>query len=434
MVYALSRFARNAHDHVLMTTLLKRSGVTLHSATERFDDSSTGKFVENVMAAVAQLDNDVRAERTIAGMKAALAEGRWVFVPPLGYQRTIDSLGRVSIAPDPQRGPLIRRAFELVGSGLHTKREALRLVTNLGLRTLRARPVSPQTFQQMLRNPIYCGWLGVKSWGDLEPQRADFEPIVSDDLLQRVHRVLEGKSLSVTPHDRNNPDFPLRVFARCGECGTAMTRSWSKGRTSRYAYYRCRSSACRASNIPKAEFEAGFLRYLEAMVPKPEYLRLFREIVLDVWNQRQTEAQGARRRLQRSLDSLLSKKDRIVEAFVHRGVLDQRTYDRQTAKIDEEIALAESALHDARLDELDVEGVLNFAEYVLGNSARLWTEASIEQKQRLQKLLFPSGVTDSRERGFGTAEISVIFRLLQALPVQKSRVASPTGFEPVLPT
>ncbi len=91
-------------------------------------------------------------------------------------------------------------------------------------------------------------------------------------------------------------------------------------------------------------------------------------------------------------------------------------------------------VHDARLDELDVESVLAFAEYVLSNPGRLWGEASLEQKQRLQKVWFPRGVTYSQDGRFGTAETSVIFRLLQALPTEKSSEASPTGFEPVLPT
>ena len=53
------------------------------------------------------------------------------------------------------------------------------------------------------------------------------------------------------------------------------------------------------------------------------------------------------------------------------------------------------ALHEARLDDLDVEGVLNFAEHVLTNAGRLWTELSLDQKQRLQQVLFPKGVTYS---------------------------------------
>lgn len=86
----------------------------------------------------------------------------------------------------------------------------------------------------------------------------------------------------------------------------------SKGRKTRYAYYRCRSTTCRNGNVPKAELESDFVHYLQAVVPKREYLALFREI-----------------------------------------------------------ALTESALYDARLDELDVEGVLNFADYFLAIPARL---------------------------------------------------------------
>jgi DNA invertase Pin-like site-specific DNA recombinase len=37
-----------------------------------------------VLAAFAQFDNDVRSDRTRAGMNAALELGRWVFLAPIG--------------------------------------------------------------------------------------------------------------------------------------------------------------------------------------------------------------------------------------------------------------------------------------------------------------------------------------------------------------
>ena len=46
--------------------------------TEPIDDTSTGKLMEGVLAAFAQFDNDVRSDRTRAGMRAALELGRWV--------------------------------------------------------------------------------------------------------------------------------------------------------------------------------------------------------------------------------------------------------------------------------------------------------------------------------------------------------------------
>ena len=46
----------------------------------------TGKFIEGVLAASAQFDNDVKAERAQAGMLAALDLGRWTHQAPLGYR------------------------------------------------------------------------------------------------------------------------------------------------------------------------------------------------------------------------------------------------------------------------------------------------------------------------------------------------------------
>lgn len=50
------------------------------------------------------------------------------------------------------------------------------------------------------------------------------------------------------------------------------------------------------------------------MPPRPEYLRLVREIVLDVWKQKQADVVEISRRLQSNHGALLDKKDRIVEA------------------------------------------------------------------------------------------------------------------------
>lgn len=423
VVYTVSRFARNSLDHGVIGAYLKGLGVTLRSATEPIGDTSIGKLTENMLASYAQFDNDVRSERTIVGMRAAIESGRWTFHAPLGFVRQRDGSGRATIAPDPDRAALVRKAFELCAGGLYNKRALLRIVSDMGLKTLRGEPVSPQTFDKMLRNRMYAGWLSVASWADLEPKRGDFEAIISDELFERAQAVLDGRRVPVTKYRRNHPDFPLRVFARCCVCDVGLTGSWSSGRTRRYAYYRCHTARCRAVNVTKTDLEDGFVRYLDAMVPKPEYVRLFGEIVRDVWKQAEAGAAETRRRLQGKLDDLTGKKDQLVEAFVYRRAIDESTYQREADRIGEEIALSKTALHDATLDELDVEGVLAFAQYVLTKPGRLWIEASLEQRQRFQKVLFPRGVTFAPDGRFGTAETSMIFRLLQVVPDEKTREA-----------
>ena len=79
----LTRFARDKYDHFALRSHLQSLGISLRSATEPIDDTSTGKLMEGVLAAFAQFDNDCRSDRTRAGMKAALELRRWVFLAPL---------------------------------------------------------------------------------------------------------------------------------------------------------------------------------------------------------------------------------------------------------------------------------------------------------------------------------------------------------------
>jgi hypothetical protein len=48
--------------------------------------------------------------------------------------------------------------------------------------------------------------------------------------------------------------------------------------------------------------------------------------------------------------------------------------------------------HAEAVDELDVEGILAFAERILLRASDLWVQASLDDKQRLQQLFFPEGV------------------------------------------
>lgn len=97
--------------------------------------------MEGVLAAFAQFDNDVRSDRTRAGMKAALEIGRWVFLAPIGYINAHRSMGK-SLLHDPERAPLVRRAFKEYATGRFTKQQLLQEATAWGLRNRRGQPLS----------------------------------------------------------------------------------------------------------------------------------------------------------------------------------------------------------------------------------------------------------------------------------------------------
>ena len=419
VVYDISRLSRQLYDHILIRTLLSKLGITLRSATQEISDSPQGKMMEGVLAVVAQFDNDVRAERTIVGMKASLERGRFPFKAPTGYL----NVGEGRLEHDPERAPTIRLAFEWYATGSYSQREVLRRVTALGLTSLSGKKLCPQLFDAMLKKPIYAGrveYMGVSS-------RGDFEPIVSEDLFDRVQRQLTRKGRGSTLREKDDPDFPLKRFTKCGRCGRSLTGSRSTGRGGKkYPYYHCPGCATRAR---KATLESKFVQLLERLQPNPAYLRLFKEIVLDAWTRSRSNSKEARRAVLKRLEGLQRRLDQLDEAHIFRRSIDQTSYERQRDKLREEVTLAELELNDARLEELDVEAVLAFAEHLLGNAARIWVEASPTQKLGFQRVLFPTGITFDGEK-VGTATTCLAFNYLRPIQNQVSEMVGPPGFEP----
>ena len=154
VVFNLTRFARDKYDHFALRSHLQSLGISLRSATEPIDDTSTGKLMEGVLAAFAQFDNDCRSDRTRAGMKAALELGRWVFLAPIGYLNAPRAMGK-SLMPDPERAPLVRRAFEEYATGRFTKEQLLKQARAWGLTNRRGRPLTSQAIGVLLRNQLY---------------------------------------------------------------------------------------------------------------------------------------------------------------------------------------------------------------------------------------------------------------------------------------
>jgi hypothetical protein len=63
----------------------------------------------------------------------------------------------------------------------------------------------------------------------------------------------------------------------------------------------------------------------------------------------------------------------------------------------------------------DAVSILNFAERVLPRAADLWIQASLEQRQRLQRLFFPEGVAFSGKSFDRTVVTSSLFEYLRPL-------------------
>ena len=64
-----------------------------------------------------------------------------------------------------------------------------------------------------------------------------------------------------------------------------------------------------------------------------------------------------------------------------------------------------------KIDEFDIEGTLSFAEHLVSNASRLWIQAGLDQRQRLQKVFFPRRRHLRRKGISNTTNVSVFQQL-----------------------
>jgi hypothetical protein len=129
-------------------------------------------------------------------------------------------------------------------------------------------------------------------------------------------------------------------------------------------------------------------------------------------------------------EAIQQKMDKLDEAFLCSEAIDVTTYGRQRDKLREELTLAKIDHHADAVDELDVEGILAFAERILPLASDLWVQASLNQKQRLPQLFLPEGIAFDGNRFNRTAASAPFFNYLAPGEKREESLVSRAGIEP----
>mgnify|MGYP000288822345 CR=1 FL=1 len=141
-------------------------------------------------------------------------------------------------------------------------------------------------------------------------------------------------------------------------------------------------------------------------------MRLVKDRILHVWEERRAEA-----------------KDRTTEQDLFAQSIDATSYERQRDRLREELTLAQIDHHAEATDELDVQGILAFAERILPRASDLWVQASLDYRQRLQLLFFPEGIAYDGNRFNRTAATAPLFNYLAPSESADEKMVSRDGIE-----
>ncbi len=435
LVDDISRWARETQYHFALKQAIQESGGELVSLNQKLEDTPEGKFIETIYAANAELERSRNARQVRSRMRARILNGYWCFPAGIGYKyETVPGHGKL-LVPDEPIATHIKEAFEAYASGrLASQTEVARYLGSCpGFPKAPSGKVHMQNVHKILQKPIYAGYLEKPNWGiHLHPGK--HKPLISFETWQKIQKRLNNQAHAPARKDLD-ADFPLRGFVVCASCGTPYTACWSRGKMNvRYPYYLCRSKNCpdRKKSIRKDKLEREFEALLKDLRPTEDLFYMLKEMLEDLWEDRQERSKADSSLLQSELVAI----ERKVEQFLERIVETDNftlltTYENKVRKLEEEkVALNEKIKNCGRpLKSFDqtFEPAFRF----LANPYKLWESDRLEDKRSVLKLVFAERLPYERNVGLRTPALSLPFCLIGQLKGSDYTMVELRGIEPL---
>jgi len=341
VVHKLDRFARNVGDHIAVRARLNTLNVQLRSVTESIDDSASGKFMENVIASMAELYSANLGQETRKGMLQKARSGLWPSVAPIGYRNVRADTSRKAeslLHVDPETAPFVSQTFELYATGKWSLTALSNEMARRGLRTRRGEPLSRSKFATMLKNPIY---VGVVRWADVEIP-GKHEPLVSQAVFDEVQRAMAGHD-KAAPRLRKHHHY-LKGTLRCATCESHMGTMVAKG----HEYFFClgrhrKRTTCSEPYVPTTKLEKEVERIYKATHFSAAGRREAEQYVGEQNERYLKQTSQAANRYKKQLTALTTQRKKLMSAY-YQDALPLDLFKTEQARIANELVAIESSV------------------------------------------------------------------------------------------
>jgi site-specific DNA recombinase len=423
LVWKLDRFARNVGDHFNIKATLLKYGVQVLSVTEPIDANPEGKLMETILAGFAQFDNDIRAARTVQGMRRKLQEGISPWRPPLGYLSPARESAQKTIPDEPDQPlfELLQKAWKAFATGAYRKADILRMMASWGIATKKGISMTAQSLDNFFGNPYYAGIL-IDPWSG-ERYQGKHVPMVTQEDFERVQGVVSRRSHSVG-HERERAEFPLRGSARCSSCCHYLTGGFSRGRTKRYAYYNCFNRSCLSRRSYHASVvHEEFASHLARIAPKPEVVTILGERVLAAAARRHDEWKLRNGRKKTELERLEKQVQELIRMRAQ-GVITDHEFMTVKAKLSQRKMAVANAAAPEQCDADRAQAALLEIARPLSDLKSTWDSIPVGSQKRFKQLVLPAGFVVG---GIRTAELGLLFRVCETFQGANSHLVPLTG-------
>ena len=375
------RFSRTGPNAIFLTEQLRAKGIQVVAASSPLDTStSIGAFQQNIQLLFSHFDNQQRREKTIRGMMQKFEKGYMIGNPPIGYERT-GTNGESKIIIN-KTGEAIRKAFHWKAEqGMRTSEIAKRL-QKLGIN------IKEKYLSQVFRNVFYCGLLTNRMLKDKIVEGTNWEPLVSKQIFLKANEVLKVFHSSHDYH-KENENTPLKNFIACGKCETKWTAYIVKHKG--IYYYKCNKTGCKC-NMNAHKMHDQFQGYLHSfeinsdrIAPLKHQLHLTFENVNQALIKTKNELDGRKKEIK-------DKLERLEERFIE-SEIEKELYQKFRSKYEGQLIEISAFEQKQFLPLSNHEKFIDFSVSMCQNLSKIWASSTLDNKMKMQKVLFPEGLT-----------------------------------------
>jgi len=394
LVYKMSRFSRSGGNAIgLVSNLVDELKVHLievstglNSTTER------GKSAIWESLFHAFRENMERREIIIPNMKAYVKAGNWFSKAPIGYDHYGPRVRDGKFLSQKQRiiindtGKILKEAWQWKLTGFYSDVQIITKLANRGF-IFEAKKIS-----SMWRNPFYCG-ININKLAEV-PVKGNWEPIVSVDDFMKVQELLQ-KNPSGYQHKKEVDERPLTRLLRCDCCDSYMVGY--KNNQKNLHYYRClkcNGVSINAKSSPRSKRKSAeqlFLELLQRYQVPTDMFSLIEFQLTKLFRNYNTDNGENVKQLEKQLTAIQTQVKQLKIRF-GLGQIDKETYDLTQQHLNEKVLEINKELNSGKVTISNLENLLSKSLKMLENISKIWDSGNLEEKRKLQKIMFPEGI------------------------------------------
>jgi site-specific DNA recombinase len=433
-VSSIDRLSRNLYHQGIIVEELKKNGVEVYIKDKPIADSPEGKFLFNVLGAVAEFEKEKILERTRRGRIYKVKTKKFLgYNPPYGYDYHKKTSGRDGFFIVNQReAEVVRLIFDLYLKYQSMTRVQKELVVR-GIKPKKSEKWCRSVISAVLRNEAYTGIgyynkrqsvavennkryqrkakSGIRIRPKTEWLEVTFPQIIPKEKFELAQKIRLRK---FKPFGKSKYFYLLSGLIRCALCGSTFTGSYN-GNPRKYTYYRCTDRRrkfpnpehCRAKHIRADRIEPVIWDTVVRAITHQKILSAHILRLADEIDDSKISLEERKEELLRQKVEVNFKKKRLEELYF-RGLKNIEEYEKQVSEFQAEENEIKKQLYEIESKEkqaITKSSILESLEDLCKLAKAKITSFSLEEKQRflrylVEEILLNSNTGDARIIGY----------------------------------